>query len=424
MMNLLNAATVRTMLSNDEAFRISLKFLTGSVGLKIDDAKYMLTVRDGEFLDFAATEDVDGAEVVFSGDARSWQDVLSANRPPGCQGILYNDGRSGVSYAADPVALGVFSRAILEMERVLRNACSGVQRSDLLPEVERDFEVIVGRYVYLRVQGVQYRVYYEEAGSGSVPMLFQHTAGADGRQARHFLEDSDLQKRFRMISYDLPFHGNSLPPASHRWWEEEFRLTKEFLFDFLLSLSAKLELDRPVFMGSAIGGLLALHLAYELPDDFRAVIALNSGPKPEFEKEQREMLRMYSDPRIGSQWTSTLMVANMASTTPEVYRRELGWIYSQAGQDATEGALHYYAEGYDLTPDQLSSIDTSKVRVYLFTGEDDFMATERGTDRIASLIPGARYQRLRRLGHFGCAENPDALKQDLWTAFEELSVDS
>ena len=43
---------------------------------------------------------------------------------------------------------------------------------------------IVGRYLYLTVSGVEYRVYYESAGTG-VPVLMQHTAGSDGRQWRH-----------------------------------------------------------------------------------------------------------------------------------------------------------------------------------------------------------------------------------------------
>ena len=40
---------------------------------------------------------------------------------------------------------------------------------------------IIGRYIYVTVDDVEYRVYFEEAGSG-VPVLMQHTAGADGRQ--------------------------------------------------------------------------------------------------------------------------------------------------------------------------------------------------------------------------------------------------
>ena len=46
---------------------------------------------------------------------------------------------------------------------------------------------ITGRYVYVDVEGHEYRVYYEEAGQG-IPLVCQHTAGSDGRQYRHILE--------------------------------------------------------------------------------------------------------------------------------------------------------------------------------------------------------------------------------------------
>ena len=77
---------------------------------------------------------------------------------------------------------------------------------------EARFDATVGRYVYLELDGTEHRVYFEEAGEG-IPLLLQHTAGADGRQWRHVLEDAALQKQFRLIAYDLPYHGKSVPPT-------------------------------------------------------------------------------------------------------------------------------------------------------------------------------------------------------------------
>ncbi|MEE3849654.1 alpha/beta fold hydrolase [Gordonia sp. LSe1-13] len=412
--------STNTSLTEDRAFNIATKFLTGVIRLDVEEEHFEVLIDSGIFIKFSQVDADHPADIVFSGSREAWTNVLARKRPPGYQGILYNDGRSGISYTADTVTMGAFSRAILEMERVLRDEFTGRQQVAIPHEVDRDFDASVGRYVYLRVQGVQYRVYFEESGTGSVPLLFQHSAGADGRQARRFLEDPEMQKRFRMISYDLPFHGKSLPPESQRWWETEFKLTREFLLEFILGLCSKLDIDRAAFIGSAIGGLLALDLAYFHPDTFRAVIALNASSKPYFEEKHRDKLSTYSDPRIGNQWTSSQMVANMASTTPEADRREGGWVYSQAGQDATEGALNYYANSYDLSASQIAAIDTSKTSVYLFTGEDDFMGTEYGTDSLAAEVPGLRYEKLRHLGHFGVAENAPQLKEDLWPTLLEI----
>ena len=38
---------------------------------------------------------------------------------------------------------------------------------------------ITGRYVYLDIDGLEYRVYFEEAGQG-IPLVCQHTAAPTG----------------------------------------------------------------------------------------------------------------------------------------------------------------------------------------------------------------------------------------------------
>ena len=73
------------------------------------------------------------------------------------------------------------------------------------------FEPIVGHYLTVSSDGVDYRIYVEEAGSG-VPLLCLHTAGADSRQYRHLLNDSEVTQRFRVVAFDLPWHGRSNPP--------------------------------------------------------------------------------------------------------------------------------------------------------------------------------------------------------------------
>src|SRR5438270_12598555 len=98
--------------------------------------------------------------------------------------------------------------------------CCGLKpcaEEDTLPR----FDAVTGRYVYLTIDGLEYRVYFEEAGEG-IPLLLQHTAGADGRQWRHLLNDPQLARGYRMIAYDLPYHGKSLPPTEKEWWREEY----------------------------------------------------------------------------------------------------------------------------------------------------------------------------------------------------------
>src|SRR5207237_7878049 len=134
-----------------------------------------------------------------------------------------------------------YQPALVRLVGVVREALGGA-REQPAAEVNRKFDAAVGRYVYVPVNGVQYRMYYEEAGKG-IPMVLQHTAGSDGRQWRHLLEDEELQQRFRMIAYDLPFHGKSVPPAELKRWGREYRLTGALVMAATVSLGWALSRD-------------------------------------------------------------------------------------------------------------------------------------------------------------------------------------
>ncbi len=87
-----------------------------------------------------------------------------------------------------------------------------------------DLDPITGRYVHLEVAGVRNRVYFEEAGEG-LPLVCLHTAGSDSRQYRHLLCDPEITDRWRVVAFDMPRHGRSLP--SEGWWEKGYLLTTD-----------------------------------------------------------------------------------------------------------------------------------------------------------------------------------------------------
>src|SRR6185436_9086986 len=85
-----------------------------------------------------------------------------------------------------------------------------------------EFESTVGRYLRVPYRGEISRIFVEEAGSG-IPLLCLHTAGADSRQYRHLLADAGITDRFRVIAFDMPYHGRSAPAKN--WWLKKYRLT-------------------------------------------------------------------------------------------------------------------------------------------------------------------------------------------------------
>jgi len=267
----------------------------------------------------------------------------------------------------------------------------------------------VGRYVHLDVAGVPYRIYYEQAGSG-VPLLCHHTAAADARQWRHLLEDRRVTDRFRVIAYDLPYHGRSLP-AGDRWWAEEYVLTRDLAMGIAVGLTSALGLDRPVFLGSSIGGMLALDLARYHPDQFRAVIALQGGLRssggltPEGEARMR---RFRVDERLADPALQAARQSGMMSpTAPEAGRQETMLHYAQSAPGVYAGDLYFHAIDHDLRG-EAHLIDTSRCAVHLLTGEFDHTMVPI-SERAASEIPGATLTIMRGLGHFPMSEDHDQL---------------
>jgi len=262
------------------------------------------------------------------------------------------------------------------------------------------FDAAIGRYVHLDISGVDYRVYFEESGQG-IPILLQHTAGADGRQWRHVLEDLELQKRFRLIAYDLPYHGKSVPPEQLAWWTQPYQLTREFLMQVPLTLAAALELERPVYMGSSIGGHLAVDLALDHPDRFRAVVGLEAAAHTPGGYADE-----FYHPAISNDFKAAVMYGLMAPTSPERYRRETSWVYSQGAPAVFKGDLYYYSVDHDVR-ESAGRIDTSRCSVDILNGEYDWSGTPAHGAALAGLIPGARYQTMPGLGHFPMSEDPE-----------------
>jgi pimeloyl-ACP methyl ester carboxylesterase len=277
------------------------------------------------------------------------------------------------------------------------------------------FDAATGRYIYLDIAGVEYRVYFEEHGGG-IPLLLQHTAGADGRQWRHVLEDAQLARRFRMIAYDLPYHGRSLPPTGIAWWKLEYRLTKDFLMRVPVGLSRALELERPVYMGSSIGGHLALDLALHHPEKFRAVIGLEAAAAT-----PGGYLEILNHPRVSNAFKASLMYGLMSPTSPESSRREVAWGYSQGAPPVFKGDVYYHDIDHTMG-DTARQIDTSKVAVYLLTGEYDWNTPPALSQAVAEQIPGAFYQTMEGLGHFPMSEDPQRFLRYLRPILEKIQL--
>ena len=258
-------------------------------------------------------------------------------------------------------------------------------------------EPITGRYLNLDVSGVSCRIYVEEAGSG-LPLLCLHTAGADSRQYRHVMTDPDVISRYRVIAFDMPYHGRSNPPDG--WWLTKYRLTTAEYLATIRAVWLALELDRPVVMGCSIGGAIALAVAAEYQRELRGIIGLESSAFAP--GRYNEFLH---HPAIhGGELGATYTYALCAPQSPESSTRENWWLYSQAGPGVYAGDVHFYSLDWD-GRQAITRIDTRVCKVSLLTGEYDYSCTPEMTRQVAAAIPGSRLVIMPGMGHFPMIEN-------------------
>jgi pimeloyl-ACP methyl ester carboxylesterase len=281
-----------------------------------------------------------------------------------------------------------------------------------------DLEPMVGRYLRLDLGGRSHRIYFEEAGTG-IPLLCLHTAGSDGRQFRHLLADEAVTRHFRVLAFDLPWHGKSTPPPG--WHDEEYRLTTQGYLDLVVGFAGALGLDRPVVLGCSIGGKLVLHLALAHPTGFRALIGLEAADEQTPWYDDTSWLHR---PDVhGGEVCGALMSGLIAPQSPSDTRWETLWSYMQSGPGVFKGDLHFYRVDSDLH-DRVGAIDTTRCPLYLLTGEYDFSCTPEDTRRTAARIPGARVTIMEGLGHFPMSEHPAEFRRYLLPVLDEIRAAS
>ena len=385
----------------DGEFGLASRYWTGGLRLDFGESVAAITIVDGD-VEAADPGDGDGV-ITLNAPIEAWRQILAAD-PPRFANDIGPARALGLRRVGDELLYWQYAPAIQRAVELLREpavASSQPERAVASPQPAGSFDAPVGRYVHLDLGHQDYRVYFEEAGSG-IPLLLQHTAGSHSSQWRHLFEEPAITDHFRVIAYDLPFHGKSLPPVGPAWWSEPYRLDGSFLRSVPLALAAALELDHPVFMGCSVGGLLALDLANRHPDAFRAVVSVEGALK--VEGDWGGLLGFWH-PQVSNESKARMMEGLTAPSSPVEYRKETIHAYAAGWPPAFHGDLWYYLVEYDLRSDA-ASIDTEQVGVHILTGHYDHSATIEMGREAHEAIPGSTFTEMLGIGHFPMSENP------------------
>ncbi len=374
------------------------------------DGERSTTVRIGETIDVKEGAAHDPA-FVFIATPETWAAFARPIPPVGYQSLVGMQRMGHLRVEGDMLSWG---RNLIFLEQLF-----AVLRPETVPQPMAAvgtpvIEPIVGRYLRLDFNGRPHRIYFEEAGPvDGIPLVCLHTAGADGRQYRALLNDTEITGRFRVVAFDLPWHGKSSPPPGFE--TEAYRLTTDLYVDTVMAFCRALKLVRPVVMGCSIGGRAVLHLSLRHGDTFRAAIGLQSATHTDTGADTRlRDLGVLFRPDVHGQEAAAGSVACLISpTSPNAEKWETLWHYMQGGPGVFLGDLHYYFADGDLRNGLLDGLDTKKCPLHLLTGEYDLSATPELTAALAKLVGATSFKVMEGLGHFPMSESPAQFRRYL-----------
>ena len=272
--------------------------------------------------------------------------------------------------------------------------------------------VVTGGYVPVTVGNLTYHIYHEHAGTGR-DLLCLHTAGADGRQFHRLMADTRITAKYRMVAFDLPWHGKSPPPAGGI--AGSWRLNTDLYVDLIMGFVAAAGLQQPIVLGASMSGEICLELAYRHPEAFTGIIACEAS-----ERIERRQTPWSAHPQVNAgffvpEWIRGLI----APQSPPECAADIAWHYAQGGPAVFFGDIEFYAGDWDMR-DRVSRIDTNRAKLFMLTGEYDYSCTVEHSAATAAKIQGVRFQAMQGIGHFPFAENPALFAEYLLPILREL----
>jgi pimeloyl-ACP methyl ester carboxylesterase len=314
----------------------------------------------------------------------------------------------------DEMRLAQHAHLVRRVLEIGRESANGISAEDISKAAPGTKESIRGGYVWIEFEGRPSRIYYEEAGAGR-DLLCLHTAGSDSRQFWKLMNDAGLAAEWRMVAFDLPWHGRSLPPegAALGDWE----LTTQRYVAAIEAVIAALGLHRPVLLGSSMAGQICLEMALRWGERLGGVIACEASERIVGREVPWTRHPEVNESAFVPEWVDGLM----APQSPRARRREIWWEYSQSGYGAFWGDIRFYGRDWDAR-ERVGRIDTRKCPVIMLTGEYDYSCTPEISRATAAKIQGAEFEVMRGMGHFPMAENPELFLTYLRPALARLGA--
>jgi 3-oxoadipate enol-lactonase len=249
------------------------------------------------------------------------------------------------------------------------------------------------------VNGIE--INYEVSGREGAPWLvLSHSLACTVRMWDPQVEA--FRDRFRILNYDMRGHGATSAP--------QVAYSLDMLADDVLGLMKHLKIQKAVFCGLSIGGMIGQTLALKAPGSFAKMVLADTThtQPPEALKQWEERIAIAK-----AKGMAGLVDGTMQRWFTEPYRKR----NSPEFRAIRDLVLKTPVAGFLGCAEAIKKLDTTarlkdiKLPVLAITGEQDGAAP--GTKYIGEHVPGAKYVAIPNAAHIANVEQAEAFNRAL-----------
>ena len=272
-----------------------------------------------------------------------------------------------------------------------------------------------GRSGFVRLGGRQ--VHYLEWGHARLPAVVCLHGG--GQTAYMFEElGRALAPRFHVLAWDSADHGDSDPfldgPAA------ENPIDRQALAADAGPLLAEFGIDRAVFVGASMGGIVSVTVAATRPDLVGGVVLLDVGHRLETAGVQRIVAFLSEHESFADLEEAAAAIAGYlpgrrvtaGRLTRNLRQRPDGrWVWKHGlGRRIREreGIVDAEQGGAAVVAGLEDDLRGLQRPVLVLRGSASDVLSEAGADELVELLPDARYARIHGAGHLAAGDNPES----------------
>lgn len=254
------------------------------------------------------------------------------------------------------------------------------------------------------IRGCEYFV--EEHGTGKETVVFIHGLFMSGRAWHN--QVLALRSRYRCVEYDLRGHGRSASPRGG--------YDMDNMAEDLLQLIVTGKYGPCHLVGSAMGALIAMHVAIKRPELVRSLTLIAATAEAESEEQKRQFLLLALGVRslgtgvFAGRLMNTIFAEHFRHDTDrkiqvDHWRNE----FKKCDRIGVSQALRAYARRASI----MDRVGRIRAPTLVLAGERDTVCPPPACQRLHEAISGSRFLLNQLAGHCPAVETPDSVNEAL-----------